>query len=348
MTRRALTQGLFGAALVATMLGCQIAPAPRDATLWDLLPGGYQGYASFEVARTRSLVDGLMADWFPNEDDRRAIMDRVDRVAVALPLLPGEERTAVRDRAPIAAVSGDLPALFVNAALGRGAEWSRARTEVGGQTFRYWEHATHPLQVAVVGSGHVIISQGGIHSTFAVLAGEAGSASLPTESRLRMEEAAGGLYLREPNLELPDWVPARQARLPISEMTVAASPIPAGQLWSLSGNVVVDGELNARIFTTLVRFLARRSRTEIELHRGSDGESPEEDAPEGGDSGSGTAQGGPSGDDASPDGATPTGDMLPSLSVERDGTVIAVRGFVIPQETLEENLLNALRLLGYS
>ena len=297
------------------MIGCQIAPAPRDASLWDLLPAGYQGYGSFDVAATRALVDGIMADWFPNEDERSAIMDRVDRVAVALPLLPGEENAASQGQAPIAAVTGDLPALFVNAALRSRDGWARVRADVAGQTFRYWEHATHPLQVAVTGSGHVIISQGGIQSVFAVLAGEAPSASLPTESRIRMEEAAGGLYLREPNLELPDWVPTRQAQLPITEMTVGANPLSAEPLWSLSGNVVLDGELNARIFTTLVRFLARRTRVEADQDQGSDRDS---------------------------------GDMLPGLSVERDGTVIEVRGFVVPQATLEENLLNALRLLGYS
>ncbi len=315
MTRRALIQGLFGVALAATMIGCQIAPAPRDASLWDLLPAGYQGYGSFEVARTRSLVDGIMADWFPNEDERSAIMDRVDRVAVALPLLPGEENAVAEGQAPIAAVTGDLPALFVNAALRGRDGWTRVRAEVAGQTFRYWEHATHPLELAVIGGGRLIISQGGIHAAFAVLAGEATAATLPTESRLRIAEAAGGLYLREPNLELPDWVPARQARLPITEMTVGANPLSAGPLWNLSGNVVVDGELNARIFTTLVRFLARRSRVDADQDQGSNRDS---------------------------------GDMLPSLSVDRDGMVIEVRGFVVPETTLEENLLNALRLLGYS
>jgi hypothetical protein len=311
--------------VLVALAGCRIAPAPRDASLWDLLPQGYQGYGSFEMGDARPIVDGILADWFPNDSDRQAILDRVDRIAVALPLLPGEQapgesaNKSGESPAAVAVVAGDLPALAVSAQLRRMGGWSSDSVEVGGRRYRYWTHAEQPLELAVVRGGYLLISRGDIHKALAVVAGTAPSAALPTESRFEIDKASGGLYVREPSLELPSWLPTREARLPIVEMTVAASPTTGdGNLWTLSGNVSVEGELNARVFATLVRFLARRSQAEMSQDNGAEGSE---------------------GDEASP--------IVPSLSVEREGTRIDVRGFIVRQEILEENLLHALRLLGY-
>ncbi len=311
------------------LAGCQIAPPPRDASLWDMLPQGYQGYASFNVQDARPIVDGILANWFPKDSDRDAVLDRVDRIAVALPLVPGRQApgggaasgSAAEDGeypAAVAIVAGDLPALAVSARLRRMEGWAPSSADINGRRYRYWSHDGQGLQLAVLRGGHMLISRGDISSGLAVVAGAAPSAALPTESRLEIEKASGGLYVREPTLELPNWLPTREARLPILEMTVAASPSAGkGDVWILSGNVVVDGELNARVFTTLVRLLARRTQAEMPRDSGDTG----------------------SDGDASP--------IVPSLSVEREGTRIDVRGFIVPQQELEENLLNALRLLGY-
>lgn len=326
--------------LLFSLAGCGVVPAPRDVSLWDLLPGGYGGYGAFHAQQARPLVAELLNDWFPLASDRERVLDRIDRVAVALPFPPGESSSDGRDsnrastRAAVAVVTGDFSPFLVNTQLRRMEGWDREETHVAGRRFRYWSAADgfdgEDLGVALLRGGHLLIVQGRMSDALAPIAGSAPAASLPTEARLAIDGAAAGIYVREPSLQLPNWFPGGRATVPIQELSVAARPLEEA-LWSLDGDVAVEGELNARVFTTLMRFLGRRVRMDaLEESPGNDG----------GDNDGGDREGGAE--------ATTDRELLPALSVERRETRIKVRGFIVPEALLADTLLNVLRLLGYS
>lgn len=240
-------------ALGLIFAACRTAPLPVERDLVAYLPADQGAYLFINDAATGEVVLEALFGGSVSADQLARVVDRTDLVVATVGRTPAPRLNLV--------AAGRYPRRIIERNLRRDPLWIETRLARGAPAGSYFSDVETGFEVAVLRSGLVLVSEGGIEARLeqaaAIEQGRIAAANAALETQLAAWESEAQRH--QLTVHFPD--PGREAlsrfgapiRMPLQDITVFFDR--SEESVALAGVIRLESEQDARAFHVLFRLL---------------------------------------------------------------------------------------------